>query len=247
MGPSHSFLGFVKNTPRDSSEGWAYINKHMWSSSSLRKNKEVLARNGGGKFGKGICFIFVLIGSKCLSWTWHPLFIIWSRFGKSICLSFDWLQGHFMCRLWVNAAKSLVVSFICSRAVHLNPLLNLPSVVILSLRVGLPCVQSPIVTYSVSLSNSVTHFVSLMGDTSAHYPESRLRNYLVPWNLHASMAGFLAFDSGFTSLTPDRNIMSDVRHQLIYSQSMDCTMVPWESLTSMVISLALVNGFINDQ
>jgi hypothetical protein len=28
----------------------------MLSSSSLRKNKEVLARNGGGKFGKGICF-----------------------------------------------------------------------------------------------------------------------------------------------------------------------------------------------
>jgi hypothetical protein len=39
------------------------------SSSSLRKNKEVLARNGGGKFGKGICFIFVLIGNKCHSWT----------------------------------------------------------------------------------------------------------------------------------------------------------------------------------
>jgi len=95
MGPSHSFLGFVKNTPRDSSEGWAYINKHMWSSSSLRKNKEVLARNGGGKFGKGICFIVELIGSKCRSWTWHPLFIIWSQFGKSICLSFDLITRSF--------------------------------------------------------------------------------------------------------------------------------------------------------
>ena len=95
MGPNHSFLGFVKNTPRDSSEGWAYINKHMWSSSSLRKNKEVLAKNGGGKFGKGICFIFVLIRSKCRSWTWHPLFIIWSRFEKSICLSYDSITRSF--------------------------------------------------------------------------------------------------------------------------------------------------------
>jgi hypothetical protein len=89
----------------------------------------------------------------------------------------------------------------------------------------------------------VTSFVP---STSNHYPESRLRNYLVPWSLHASMAGFLAFDNGFTSLNLDRKIPSDVRLQLIYSHSMDCTMVPWESLTSMVISLALVNGFIND-
>jgi hypothetical protein len=90
----------------------------------------------------------------------------------------------------------------------------------------------------------VTIFVP---STSAHYPESRLRNYLVPWSLHTSMASFLTFDSGFTSLTPDRKILSDVRHQLIYSQSMDCIMVPWDSLTSMVISLALVNGYINDR
>ena len=88
---------------------------------------------------------------------------------------------------------------------------------------------------------------SFVPSNLAHYPESRLRNYLVPWSLHASMVGFLAFNSGFTSLTPDQEIPSSVRHQIIYSQSMDCTIVPWESLTSMVISLALVNGFINDQ
>jgi hypothetical protein len=83
--------------------------------------------------------------------------------------------------------------------------------------------------------------------TSSHYLESRLRNSLVPWSLHASMVGFLTFDSGFTSLTPDRKIPSDVRLQLIHSNLMDCTRVPWESLTSMVISLALVKGFINDR
>ena len=84
--------------------------------------------------------------------------------------------------------------------------------------------------------------MSLVLLTSAHYPESRLRNYSVPWNLHASMASFLAFDNEFTSLALDRKIPSIVRHQLIYSRSLDCTVVPWESLTSMVISLTLING-----
>jgi hypothetical protein len=83
---------------------------------------------------------------------------------------------------------------------------------------------------------------SLFLSTSTHYPGVRLRNQLVPWNLHASMASFLAFDSGFSLLTPDREIPPSVRLQLIYSHSLDCTSVPWESLTLMVISLALVNG-----
>jgi hypothetical protein len=89
--------------------------------------------------------------------------------------------------------------------------------------------------------------MSLIPSTSAHYPESRLRNFSVPWRLHASMESFLAFENGFTSLALDRKIPSVVRPQLIYSQSVDCTVVPWESLTSMVISLALVNGYINDR
>jgi hypothetical protein len=46
----------------------------------------------------------------------------------------------------------------------------------------------------------------------------------------------------FSLLTPDREIPSSVRLQLINSHSLDCTSVPWESLTLMVISLALVNG-----
>jgi hypothetical protein len=88
--------------------------------------------------------------------------------------------------------------------------------------------------------------MSLVPSTPTHYPETRLRNYLVPWNLHTSMAGFLSFDSGFSSLTLDRGIPLNVEPQLIYSHSLDCTRVPWESLTLMVISLTLVNSFIND-
>jgi hypothetical protein len=89
--------------------------------------------------------------------------------------------------------------------------------------------------------------MNFVPSTPIHYLETRLRNSLVPWNLHASMAGFLAFDSGFSSLTLDREIPSDVRPQLIYSHSLDCNSVPWGSLTLMVISLALVNDFINDR
>jgi hypothetical protein len=89
--------------------------------------------------------------------------------------------------------------------------------------------------------------MSFVLSTPAHYLETRIRNYLVPWNLHASMAGFIAFDSGFSLLTPDQEILSDVRPQLIYSHSVDCTSVPWESLTLMMISLVLVNDIIIDR
>ena len=73
MGPNHYLLGYVKHTLRDSFEGWAYINKNMLSSSSLRKNNEVLTRNGGGKFGKEMCLCICVSGNKHHSWTRHPL------------------------------------------------------------------------------------------------------------------------------------------------------------------------------
>jgi hypothetical protein len=84
--------------------------------------------------------------------------------------------------------------------------------------------------------------MSLFLSTSTHYPGIRLRNQLVPWNFHASMAGFLTFDNGFSLLTPDQEIISSVQPQLIDSHSLDCTRVPWGSLTLMMISLTLVNG-----
>ena len=210
-------------------------------------------------FGKGCVFVFILLAVSVALEHDTPLFIIWSWFGKSICLSFNFLQGHILSRLWVNAAKSLVVSFICSREVHPKPLLSWPPVVVHSLRVDLPSVQSNLHHTLFHLQNlllilchwwgihwgpPVTSFVPL---TPAHYLETRLRNSLVPWNLHASMASFLTFDSGFTSLIPDQKISSNVRLQLTHSHSMDCTTVPWESLTSMVISLALINSYINDR
>ena len=46
----------------------------------------------------------------------------------------------------------------------------------------------------------------------------------------------------FTSLAFDRWNRLGVRHQDIYSRPVDCTMVPWESLTLNMISLTLING-----
>jgi hypothetical protein len=60
---------------------------------------------------------------------------------------------------------------------------------------------------------------SLVLSTPTHYPEMRLRNHLVPWDLHALMVGLFAFDRGFTSLIPDREIPPSARLQLMYSHS----------------------------
>ena len=81
--------------------------------------------------------------------------------------------------------------------------------------------------------------------TSTHLSGISLRNKVVPWYLYTSMKDFFAFANRFTSLIFYWKIWLSVRHQIIYSHSGDFTRVPWESLTLMVISLALVNGSHN--
>ena len=78
---------------------------------------------------------------------------------------------------------------------------------------------------------------------STHHLGISLRKKVVPWYLSTLMTYFLYFNNRLTSLTFDLNIQPSVRNQNIYSHSEECTGVPWGSLTSMVISLALVNGF----
>jgi hypothetical protein len=53
--------------------------------------------------------------------------------------------------------------------------------------------------------------MSLVPSNPTHYPEMRLRNHLVPWNPHALMEGLFAFDRGFTSLIPNREILPSAR------------------------------------
>ena len=66
--------------------------------------------------------------------------------------------------------------------------------------------------------------------TSTPYPGIRLRNqdkYLGPACLNGRLP---CFQHEFTSLTLDWNISSIVWLQVLYSHSMVCTKIPWESL-----------------
>jgi hypothetical protein len=67
----------------------------MLSSSSLHKNKEVLAKNGGGKLGKKCVSVFVLVAVIVTLEHDTPLHHC-IRVGKSICLSFDHPQVHML-------------------------------------------------------------------------------------------------------------------------------------------------------
>ena len=47
------------------------------------------------------------------------------------------------------------------------------------------------------------------------YLGSESRNHKVPWSLQSSVAGFLAFEKGFTSLTPNRAILRAILAHLL--------------------------------
>ena len=108
------------------------------------------------------------------------------------------------------------------------------------------------------VANHDTYFISLMGDTSRPSCNRSLPidisslsrvdlNFfpLVPWGLHMSMEIFLTLGDIFSSLAFDRHILCGVWLQLIHSNHMDCTTVPWEPLTSLVVSLMSVNELNN--
>ena len=83
--------------------------------------------------------------------------------------------------------------------------------------------------------------MSLFLLTSTSHLGIRLRNqenYLGPTFLNGHLP---CFQHDFTSLALDWNISLSVQLQVLYSHSMVCIEIPWESLTSMVISLTLVN------
>ena len=84
--------------------------------------------------------------------------------------------------------------------------------------------------------------MSLFLSTSTPYLGIRLRNqdkYLGPACLNGRLP---RFQHEFTSLSLDWKISLSVRLQVIYSNLMVRIVIPLESLTSMVISLALVNS-----
>jgi hypothetical protein len=67
-----------------------------------------------------------------------------------------------------------------------------------------PCVSSPSFDPSLFINILICFMIHhgppsmiLFPSTSTHYLRVRIRNHSVPWSMHASMAGFLAFDNRF--------------------------------------------------
>ena len=78
--------------------------------------------------------------------------------------------------------------------------------------------------------------------TSTHHPRNSLRNKFSTFRSVCFNDRFSRSRHRFTSLTFDRKSLLGVQQQDLYSHSVDCTRVPCESLTLMVISLTLVNS-----
>ena len=131
MRPNHSFLGFVKNTPKDSSEGliqrMRLQDKHMLSSSSLCKNKEGLSSNGGGKWERNIYSCIVrrqyVTGEHdtssplCLDQEIH-LSLSWSylieslQFGFGSHLLVKFFQVKMLCHRYVQEKSNLDYNYL---------------------------------------------------------------------------------------------------------------------------------------
>jgi hypothetical protein len=77
--------------------------------------------------------------------------------------------------------------------------------------------------------------MSLFRSTSTHYLGTKLRNQLVPWDLHASMTDILVSDSGFTSLTSDWMIP----RMFDFSSSIH---IPWNVLEYRGSFLSFLDG-----
>ena len=147
----------------------------------------------GEILGKEMCLCICVSGSNSRSWTWSPLYH-YIRVGKSICLSSGLLQNHILGHPWVTTAKTIVMSFICSREVQpkLSLLLSLPYTIInfLPCRPSLCQFQIIFILWStLTLLLILCHWwgihqgppvTSLFLSTSTHHPGTRLRNHLVP-------------------------------------------------------------------
>lgn len=114
-GTDHSFLGFASKTKLDSSEGWAYKQAYVILL-KLVKNKEVLARNGGGKMRRMSLFDIFLSQEKPYyhSWTRH-LFI---HLGWEILyLTVDQNHLTFLAGLWESTLSHLSPNHLSCRYV----------------------------------------------------------------------------------------------------------------------------------
>ena len=81
--PSYSFIGLVKLTRMDSSEGWTYTTSICYPLQACDKNNEVLTRNSGEKW-KWTHPVFC-VKATCHSWTRHSVTFM-SGLGNSFLL-----------------------------------------------------------------------------------------------------------------------------------------------------------------
>ena len=159
-----------------------------------------------------------------------PPIHLWSWFGKSICLSFDLITRFFHVSSLIQCCQIIGrVDHMFKSSPHLYWVIHLQ----LSFRFVLAFPVS-----KVQLPHTLFHFqtlllilchwwgihkgppvMSLVPSTPTHYPEMRLRNNLVPWNMQALMVCLFTFNRGFTSLIHNREIPLRDQLQLIHSHS----------------------------
>lgn len=174
-GTDHSFLGFASKTKLDSSEGWAYKQAYVILL-KLVKNKEVLARNGGGKMRRMSLFDIFCLKENLITALEHDTY------------SFTWVGKSFTSQL-----TKITWHFSRVMGVDFESFFTKPSVVSL-------CVQEiwnktfncriPIIHHIIIESVLTATFLQLelwfrvanlfatgrFLSTSAHYLESWLRN-----------------------------------------------------------------------
>ena len=135
------------------------------------------------------------ISSRCftlLPWVWVISFDL-SSVHCLVTMTFDPLMS--------NTAKSTVMSFICSREVGLckyQPSSVSHTILIHNKNIMFLCLVS-MMWETLWPTFDQGHFLS----TSAHYPGSWSRDsFMVPWSLHASMAGSSHSTWGFHHWPP---------------------------------------------
>ena len=82
---------------------------------------------------------------------------------------------------------------------------------------------------------------SLFLSTSTHHPGIRIRNHFSTLEPACLNGRYLHFRSLVYVIDLLSKYSMNVWHQFIYSCSLDCTDVPWESLFLLLISLTFVN------
>jgi hypothetical protein len=209
------------------------LTEHCLSSSSSLKKKEVLAYLGGGKnlrSGSSILLLWqFFVALEHVTYLYLGFTLVSTPFESHVSsYSFDSFKENLGCRhipcrhtLLTPSKRSIGCChiIILGHSCFVESMLPSHSLCHHMFKGSQPlhfhpCVSSPSFDPSLFITILIC-FVSMMGDTSwpsfdksisiesTHYPRIRLRNQLVPWSLHASMAGFLIFDSWFTSLTSD--------------------------------------------